>query len=132
MCIRDRPELLDASGLHDLFPLKAPFSVQTMQDALTGRTDLVVQHLGEIVSYCLEQTDMVARELGVVSLPQMYARVGEIVEEAVVGWVETVCVDHPAFVRTMRGSNPPEFLEERARIDRIVAKVAAKRSRRGA
>ena len=126
------PELLDASGLNDLFPLKAPFSVQTMQDALTGRTDLVVQHLGEIVSYCLEQTDMVARELGVVSLPQMYARVGEIVEEAVVGWVETVCVDHPAFVRTMRGSNPPEFLEERARIDRIVAKVAAKRSRRGA
>jgi len=126
------PELLDASGLQDLFPLQAPFSVQTMQDALTGRTDLVVQHLGEIVSYCLEQTDMVARELGVVSLPQMYARVGEIVEEAVMGWVETVCVDHPAFVRTMRGSNPPEFLEERARIDRIVAKVAAKRSRRGA
>ena len=57
---------------------------------------------------------------------------GEIVEEAVVGWVETVCVDHPAFARTMRGSNPPAFLEERARIDRIVQKVAAKRSRRGA
>jgi len=32
----------------------------------------------------------------------------------------------------MRGSNPPAFLEERARIDRIVQKVAAKRSRRGA
>ena len=126
------PELLDASGLNDLYPLQAPFSVQTMQDALTGRTDLVVQHLGEVVSYCLEQTDMVARELGVVSLPHLYARVGEIVEEAVTGWVETVCVDHPAFARTMRGSNPPAFLEERARIDRIVQKVAAKRSRRGA
>ena len=75
---------------------------------------------------------MVARELGVVSLPHLYARVGEIVEEAVTGWVETVCVDHPAFARTMRGSNPPAFLEERARIDRIVQKVAAKRSRRGA
>ena len=120
------------SGLNDLYPLQAPFSVQTMQDALTGRTDLVVQHLGEVVSYCLEQTDMVARELGVVSLPHLYARVGEIVEEAVTGWVETVCVDHPAFARTMRGSNPPAFLEERARIDRIVQKVAAKRSRRGA
>ena len=126
------PELLDASGLADLFPLQAPFSVQTMQDALTGRTDLVVQHLGEVVGYTLEQTDMVARELGVVSLPHLYARVGEIVEAAVLGWVETVCVDHPAFVRTMRGTNPPEFLKERARIDRIVAKVAAKRSRRGA
>ena len=103
-----------------------------MHDALTGRTDLVVQHLGEVVSYCLEQTDMVARELGVVSLPHLYARVGEIVEAAVLGWVETVCIDHPAFVRTMRGACPPEFLEERARIDRIVAKVAAKQSRRGA
>ena len=127
-----QPELLDAAGLKDLFPLQAPFSVQTMHDALVGRTELVVQHLEEIVSFTLEQTDMVARELGVVSLPHLYARVGEIVEEAVIGWIETVCLDHPAFVRTMRGSNPPEFLEERARIDRVVAKVAAKRSLRGA
>ena len=35
------PELLDASGLNDLYPLQAPFSVQTMQDALTGRTAVV-------------------------------------------------------------------------------------------
>jgi len=28
----------------------------------------------------------------------------------------------------MRGFNPPAFLEERERIDRIVAKVAAKRA----
>ena len=126
------PELLDATGLEELFPLSAPFSVQTMEDALTGRTDLTVQHLTEIVAYTLEQTDMVARELGAVSLPHLYATVAELVEAAVEGWVETVCVDHPAFVRTMRGTNPPEFLDERARINRIVAKVAAKRSRRGA
>ncbi|CAM4262352.1 hypothetical protein FPH17_06765 [Corynebacterium godavarianum] len=126
------PELLDATGLEELFPLSAPFSVQTMEDALTGRTDLTVQHLTEIVAYTLEQTDMVARELGAVSLPHLYATVSELVEAAVEGWVETVCVDHPAFVRTMRGTNPPEFLDERARINRIVEKVAAKRSRRGA
>lgn len=126
------PELLDAAGLSDLFPLAAPFSVQTMEDALTGRTDLTVQHLTEIVSYTLEQTDMVARELGAVSLPHLFATVSELVEAVVNGWVETVCVDHPAFARTMRGTNPPEFLEERARINRIVEKVAAKRSRRGA
>ncbi|WP_071567710.1 hypothetical protein [Corynebacterium sp. NML140438] len=126
------PEFLDAAGLEDLFPLQAPFSVQTMQDALVGRTDLTVQHLGEIVQYTLEQTEMVARELGAVSLPHLYARVGELVEAAVDGWMETVCIDHPAFVRTMRGVAPPQFLEERARVDAIVAKVAAKRRRRGA
>ena len=126
------PELLDASGLIDLFPLEAPYSVQTMQDALTSRTDLVVQHLGEVVAYVLEQTEMVARELGAVSLPHLYARAGELVEAAVDGWIETVCEDHPACTRTMRGANPPEFLEERARIDAIVARVAAKRRRRGA
>lgn len=126
------PEFLDADGLEDLFPLSAPFSVRTMHDALTGRTELAVQHLGEIVDFTLEQTDMVARELGAVSLPHLYARIGELVEAAVEGWMETVCVDHPAFTRTMRGANPPAFLVERARIDAIVAKVAAKRSRRGA
>ncbi len=126
------PDCLDAAGLEDIYPLQAPFSVRTMHDALTGRTDLAVQHLTEIVEYTLEQTDMVARELGAVSLPHLYGRVGELVEAAVEGWMETVCVDHPAFARTMRGSNPPAFLAERARIDAIVAKVAAKRSRRGA
>lgn len=126
------PDFLDAAGLEDIYPLQAPFSVRTMNDALTGRTELTVQHLTEIVEFTLEQTDMVARELGAVSLPHLYARVGELVEAAVEGWMETVCVDHPAFARTMRGSNPPSFLVERARIDAIVAKVAAKRSRRGA
>ncbi|WKD57242.1 hypothetical protein CAPI_03400 [Corynebacterium capitovis DSM 44611] len=126
------PELLDATGLRELFPLAAPFSVRTMHDALAGRTELTAEHLSELVDYALEQTDMVARELSAVSLPHLYARVGELVEAAVAGWVETVCRDHPAFTRTMRGMNPPPFLAERARIDAIVAKVAAKRSRRGA
>lgn len=126
------PELLDAAGLQVLFPLQAPFSVQRMEDALTGRSDLVVQHLGEVVSFTLEQTDMVARELGAVSLPHLFRRVDQLVEAAVEGWIETVCEDHPAFVRTMRGMHPPQFLAERARVDAIVAKVAAKRRRRGA
>ena len=126
------PELLDATGLEELFPLSAPFSVQTMEDALTGRTDLTVQHLTEIVAYTLEQTDMVAQNLAAVSLPQLYFRVGELVESAVDGWLDSVVAEHPGFTRAMRGCNPPAFLEERARVDAIVAKVAAKRSRRGA
>ncbi|WIM67101.1 hypothetical protein QP027_08180 [Corynebacterium breve] len=127
------PELLDARGLEELFPVSgALLRVDDMQTSLISRTDLVTQHLSEIVEFVLEQTDMVARELGVVSLPHLYARIGDIVRVAVTGWIETVVHDHPAFARTMRGSNPPAFLEERARIDAIVAKVAAKRSLRGA
>lgn len=127
------PELLDAAGLEDLFPIGAALlRVDAIHAALESRTDLVVQHLGEVVEFVLEQTDMVARELGVVSLPHLYSRIDDIVVLAVTGWLQTVAGDHPAFTRAMRGSNPPAFLVERARIDAIVAKVAAKRSRRGA
>lgn len=127
------PERLDAPGLEELFPIRAALlRVDDIQAALEARTELVVQHLGEVVDYVLEQTEMVACELGVVSLPHLFARVDDTVVLTVTGWLETVASDHPAFTRTMRGSNPPAFLEERARIDAIVAKVAAKRSLRGA
>nr|WP_231375857.1 hypothetical protein [Corynebacterium aquatimens] len=126
------PEILDASALYELFPLDTPASVQSMTDTLIGRTDLVVQHLGEIVDYTLEQTDSVAQDLSAVSLPHLYARVGELVEQATDGWLDAVAAEHPAVARKLRGANPPKFLEERARIDAIVARVAAKRSRRGA
>ncbi|WP_018296060.1 hypothetical protein [Corynebacterium lubricantis] len=127
------PEILDGEGLSDLFPVfGALVRVNDIHNALESRTDLVVQHLGEVVEYVLEQTEMVARELGIVSLPHLYARVGDIVRVAVDGWIEVVAKEHPAFTRSMRGSNPPAFLAERSRIDAVVAKVAAKRSRKGA
>ena len=126
------PEPLDAVGLFELFPLSSPSPVKAMTEVCTQRTDLIVQHLEEVVDYTLEQTDMVAQNLAAVSLPHLYARVGELVESAVDGWLDAVAAEHPGFTRAMRGSNPPKFLEERARVDAIVAKVAAKRSRRGA
>ena len=70
--------------------------------------------------------------LDAVSLPHLYARVGTHVTTAVDGWLTTVAQAYPAHARSMRGAHPPEFLAERARIDAIVARVAAKRARRGA
>lgn len=125
------PELLDADGLTELHPTaEAPTSLHDVAAALEDRTDLVVEHLSELVDYVLEQTDLVARDLGAVSLPHLYARTGHLVTAASVGWLQTVAGEHPAFARTMRGHNPPAFLAERARVDAVVARVAARKAAR--
>src|SRR5699024_10546446 len=92
------------------------------------RTAATADFLRDVVEYVLDQTDAVARNLDMVSLPQLYNRTGQQVSAACHGWYRTVVESHFAYVGTMRGHNPPAFLEERARIDRIVAKVAAKRA----
>lgn len=126
------PELLDARGLAELHPTSdAPLALHDMAQALEDRTDLVVEHLTELVDYVLQQTELVARDLDAVSLPHLFARTGHLVTAAGQGWLESVPGAHPAFARTMHGTHPPEFLAERARIDRIVAKVAAKKAARG-
>ena len=125
------PELLDASGLAELHPTgDTPRSLQGLALALEDRTELVAEHLTELVDYVLEQTDLVARDLGAVSLPHLYARTGHLVIAAASGWLESVVKEHPAFARTMRGNNPPAFLQERARVDAIVARVAARKAAR--
>lgn len=125
------PELLDGSGLTELHPTEgAPISVTEMAAALVDRTDLTAEHLTEVVEFVLEQTDLVARDLGAVSLPHLYARTGVLVVAASEGWLDSVARAHPAFTRTMRGNNPPAFLVERARIDAVVARVAAKKAAR--
>ncbi|HZK32426.1 MAG TPA: hypothetical protein VFC72_05900 [Corynebacterium sp.] len=124
------PELLDAGGLEELHPISlAPVAVRELADALDARTALTAQHLSELVDFTLEQTDRVARDLDAVSLPRHYARIGELVTQATQGWLDTVVELHPGYTRAMRGSNPPTFLVERARVDAIVARVAAKKAR---
>lgn len=126
------PELLDAASLEELFPLASPVTVTGLAGALDARTDLVAEHLDELVDWVLDQTKLVAGNLDAVSLPHLYARVGTHVNATVEGWLNTVADAHPAYARTMRGSNPPSFLAERARIDAVVARVSAKRAQRGA
>ena len=123
------PELLDAHGLEELHPTGAtPLAISQLHDALDARTELTVQHLTELVEFTLQQTDRVARNLDAVSLPHMYARIGTLVSEVTEGWLSTVADTHRSYTRSRRGGNPPAFLEERARVDAIVAKVAAKKA----
>lgn len=125
------PELLDARGLDELHPVsQMPTAMQQVAESLDARTDLVVQHLGELVDYTLEQTNQVARDLDAVSLPHLYARIGELVRAAAQGWLHTVADTHATYTRSMRGNNPPAFLAERARVDAVVARVAARKAAR--
>lgn len=126
------PELLDAPSLDELFPLTSPVNVTGLSEALNARTELVVEHLGELVAWVLDQTKLVAGNLDAVSLPHLYARVGTHVNATVEGWLRTVADSHPSYARGMRGNHTPEFLAERARIDAVVARVSAKRAQRGA
>ena len=125
----EAPHTFNAQTLEADFPIDGPpVAVHQLAAALQGRTAATADFLRDVVEYVLDQTDAVARNLDMVSLPQLYNRTGQQVSAACHGWYRTVVESHFAYVRTMRGHNPPAFLEERARIDRIVAKVAAKRA----
>ena len=123
------PELLDGTGLEELYPTAGtPLAISQLHDALDARSELTIQHLTELVDFTLQQTDRVARNLDAVSLPHMYGRIGTLVNEVSEGWLRTVADTHRAYTRSRRGEKPPAFLEERARVDAIVAKVAAKKA----
>ncbi|WCZ32967.1 hypothetical protein [Corynebacterium massiliense] len=125
----EAPRALDAARLEDMHPIDGPpLVVHQLAAALQSRTSSTADFLRDLVDYVLEQTDSVARNLDMVSLPHLYNRVGRLAQAAADGWQATVVNRHRAYVRTMRGHNLPAFLEERARVNAIVAKVAAKRA----
>lgn len=128
----EAPRDVTATTLELRFPLEGPQVLSELAYALKGRTNHVVDYLRDMVEYVLAQTDAVAHNLDIISLPQLYKRSGQAVHVAAEGWLHTVVHTHPAFARTMRGHNPPPFLEERARINAIVAKVAAKKRKSSA
>lgn len=125
------PELLDGLGLRELAPIHSfPLEVTEIAEALEERTQLVLDHLQEIVDCVLNHTQLVAQNLTAVSLSQFFGRMEIIVTAAVEGWIETVADAHPGYVRAQRGMHPPQFLAERARVDAIVARVAARKASR--
>ncbi|AJI79523.1 MULTISPECIES: hypothetical protein [Corynebacterium] len=129
----EEPAQLTARALAEGLPISGPpVVVSELAETLRGRTAAVAAYLRELVEYVLAQTDAVARNLDVISLPNLYKRAGESSLIAMQAWRHTVVEAHPAFVRTMRGHNPPPFLEERARIDAVVARVRAKRQKKAA
>ncbi|MDO5031049.1 hypothetical protein [Corynebacterium sp.] len=124
----EEPVQLTARSLDEALPMSGPtIVVSELAATLCARTEAVTAYLRELVEYVLGQTDAVARNLDMVSLPHLYKRAGQSTLIAVQAWHHTVVDAHPAYVRTMRGHNPPPFLEERARVNAIVARVRAKR-----
>jgi len=123
----EEPEQLTPRLLDERFPISKPIVVHELAQSLRYRTQAVADYLREVVEYVLAQTDAVARNLDMVSLPHLYKRTGESALIAVQAWKHTVLDTHPAYGRTMRGHNPPQFLEERARVAAVVEKVRAKR-----
>lgn len=124
-----KPAELDRDNLSQRYPLTArPVIVRELTRALNGRTELVIEHLEDLVQWTLQQTALVANDLNAPSLPLVYQQVRTRVDTALAAWVAAVATEHPGYVRAMRGANPPAFLAERVRIDTIVARVAEKRA----
>ncbi|ADL21399.2 hypothetical protein [Corynebacterium pseudotuberculosis] len=128
----DRPVVLNAESLRERFPIQnSPVIVRELSQALEARTDLVGEYLAHIVSWELAETEKAARDLDALNLPMLYSRTAEVVFAVARAWAEAVATEHPGYTRTMRGSYPPAFLNERARIDAVVARVIAKRAGSG-
>lgn len=127
------PVVMTADALRDRFPiLNTPVIVGELTQALDARTDLICEYLRHVVEWGLAYTELGARDLDAVDLPKLFSRMGEAAAQAAQAWITVVANEHPAYTRAMRGTNPPEFLVERARIAEVVARVAAKkRSRAG-
>ena len=113
-----RPTPMNAQLLRNQFPItnNSPVMVQEINHILQDRTELVRQYLAHIVDW--ERT-----------LLTVFGYTSDAVTSAAKAWREAVVADYPGVTRTMRGSHPPEFLNERARIDAVVARVKAKMGR---
>lgn len=124
----DHPECLDAPGLESRHPLtSSPLSVPDLACTLQARTATTIEVLREYVEYCLDQTAYGIEELGKLDLPRFYRELERETRTIACAWLATVAEAHPSYTRTMRGHHPPEFLSERAWIDAVVARVAARR-----
>lgn len=94
--------------------------------ALDAYTVDVERYFRELAEFVVDRTDCLAADLNPRHDPfspaMSYARA------AAQEWLLGVAQAFPAHTRTRRGSAPPTFLAERARIDAVVSRVAARRA----
>lgn len=123
------PGELAPQQLRESFPLaSSPVTVAELSERMQARTRFILQYLEDVVQWELLETERGARDLQAVDVARLYRRVAKIVESITLSWLEAVAQEQPAFARTMRGQNPPEFLNERARIDMIAFRVYGRRN----
>ena len=70
----EEPEQLTPRLLDERFPISKPIVVHELAQSLRYRTQAVADYLREVVEYVLAQTDAVARNLDMVSLPRSVMR----------------------------------------------------------
>ncbi|MFD2455180.1 hypothetical protein ACFSSC_02915 [Corynebacterium mendelii] len=119
--------------LDDTFPLSSqPVSAGVFAANLDGRTETVVNRLEAIGDWVADRCVLASIDPEQASLPLVFSRTGQAVTTTVETWLSGVGYSNPVYCQTMRGSNPPEFLAERARIDAVVARVRARMNNRSA
>ncbi|WP_370625068.1 hypothetical protein [Corynebacterium sp. TAE3-ERU12] len=111
-------------------PVRHAAAIHAVSQAMAARSDTVADNLNELADWLSAENIRGVEVLGSVALPVLYSRCGRRALEAAAAWRVTVAEAHPMVARGLRGRRPPRFLNERARIDAVVAKVAADRARR--
>lgn len=94
---------------------------------LRERAEHIRADLREVEEWVINQTQC-ALESQSVLLPQVYVKAEQRTIELAVKWREVIA-RQPELAAGMRGEAPPEFLEERARIEEIVGRL--QRRKRG-
>lgn len=89
-----------------------------------------IAELTELSEWVVEQTHL-ALEAQSVLLPQTYSKARQKTVE-IAGKFGAIIDRQPALAQSMRGEAPPEFLEERARVDAVVARILQRRQTRDA
>lgn len=109
----------------DSAPAPGIASTATWQQRLREGSDQLIVELTKLQDWVVEQTELAVKSHPVL-LPQVYAKAQATVVDTVAQWRELVA-QQPGLAKSMRGEAPPEFLQERARINAVVARVKRRR-----
>lgn len=122
------PDPLTTSSLEEKYPVPTGVVDAAMVgEVLTARTELVSSYCAHVAQWVEDQTNLALVDVQATNLSLVFAQAQRMVDTATSAWEDTVVQAYPPFTRMMRGSCPPAFLAERARVDAIVARVAASR-----
>ena len=123
---QDPPATVSAAA-----PTRPVVSTATLRMSLRRRNTELAADLTELAEWVVAQTGEAVEHQSVL-LPQSFARSWTQTRETVAAWKREVVGDHPVLVAEMRGEAPAEFLAERARVERVLARVRARRRRSAA
>ena len=97
---------------------------------MRSNVDQHVAELNELAEWVVEQTRL-ALEAQSVLLPQTYSKARQRAVE-IAGKFGAVIDKQPMLAQSMRGEAPPEFLQERARVDAVITRLLQRRESRDA